>query len=107
MAKPNARPTGMAMVSKAARARHLIAMGCSTRHTKDFIQLLNTAKKMINFIMASIILYIRPPNSTAPERSNAAPPCVPRRSNILSYPSPITSALIWLVVVCSRRLAAA
>jgi hypothetical protein len=50
-------------------------MGCSTQHTKDFIQLLKTAKKIINYIKAFMLFYILPPpNLTgAPERSNAPP----------------------------------
>ncbi len=34
---------------------NLIAMGCSTRHTKDFIQIQKPAKKIINLIKASIL----------------------------------------------------
>jgi hypothetical protein len=34
----------MAMVSTAARPGNLIAMGWSTRHTKDFFQILKPAK---------------------------------------------------------------
>jgi hypothetical protein len=37
----------MAMVSTAARPGNLIAMGWSTRHTKDFFKYLNRQKLLI------------------------------------------------------------
>ena len=57
---------------------------------------------------ASILQYfLPPPNLITPRPIECRPPCVPRRSHVLSHPSPIASALIWLVVVCGCRLAAA
>jgi hypothetical protein len=39
-----------------------------------------------------------PPNSTAPRMIKYRPPCVPRRSRVLSYPSPVAPACIWLLL---------
>ena len=72
---------------------YLIAMGCLTRHTKDFIQRLKRATKIIHLIKASILYYsLNPPNSTAPRTIKYRPPCIPRRSHFLSYPFPFASA---------------
>jgi len=87
---------------------YLIAMGCSTRHTKDFIQRLKRATKIIHLTKASILYYsLDPPNSTAPRLSNIAPPAFP--GGRTSSPIPILSLppLIWLVVVFYGRSAAA
>jgi hypothetical protein len=37
-------------------------MGCSTLHAKDIIQILKPAKKIINLMKASILLYFSPPS---------------------------------------------
>ncbi len=72
---------------------YLIAMGCTTRHTKDFFQRLKPAKKIINLIKASILYYsLPPPNSTAPKTIEYRRPCVPCRSRVLSDPSPVAPA---------------
>ena len=72
---------------------YLIAMGWLTWHTKDFIQILKPAKKMINLMAASIFYYsLPPPNSTAPGAIEYRPPCIPRQSRVLSYSSPIDPA---------------
>jgi len=87
---------------------YLIAMGCSMRHTKDFIQRLKRATKIIHLIMASILYYsLDPPNLTAPRRSNIAPPAFP--GGRTSSPIPILSLtpLVWLVVVFYGRSVAA
>ncbi len=84
---------------------YLIAMGCTTWHTKDFIQRLKTAKEITNLIKASILHYsLPPPNSTAPRMIEYRSPCIPRRLRVLSYPSPVvpTSNLVgccisWLI----------
>ena len=103
MAKPNARPNNMAMVSTASRPSNLIEMGWSTRHTKDFFQILKLAKKIINLIKAYILYYsLPPPNSTTPRMIKYCSPCVPRRSRALYNPSPIAPTLICLVVVGER-----
>jgi hypothetical protein len=79
-------------------------MDCSMQDAKDFIQILKLAKKM----KASILyIFIPPPNLMAPIMIEYYPPCVPRRSYILSHLSPITSAFIWLVVARRQLLAAA
>ena len=102
MAKPNARPSGMAMVSTAVRPGNLIAVGWLTRHTKDFFQILKPAKNIINLIKASILYYsLPPPNLTAPRTIEYCPPCIPCRSRALYNPSPIAPALICLVVMCN------
>ena len=70
--------------------------------------MLKLAKKIINLLKASIFyIFLPPPNLTAPRTIEYRSPCVPRRSYVLSNPLPITSAFIWLVVACSRQLAAA
>jgi hypothetical protein len=87
---------------------YLIAMGCSMRHTKDFILRLKRATKIIHLIKASILYYsLDPPNLIAPRRSNIAPPAFP--GGRTSSPIPILSLppLVWLVVVFYGRLAAA
>ena len=72
---------------------YLIAMGWLTWHTKDFIQILKPAKKMINLMAASIFYYsLPPPNSTALGAIEYRPPCVPRQSRVLCYSSPIDPA---------------
>ena len=72
---------------------YLIAMGWLTWHTKDFIQILKPAKKIINLMAASIFYYsLPPPNSTAPGAIEYRPPCIPRQSRVLSYSSPIDPA---------------
>ena len=71
---------------------YLIAMGCLTRHAKDFIQRLKRATKIIHLIKASILYYsLNPPNSTAPRTIEYCSPCIPRRSHFLFYPYPVAS----------------
>ena len=68
-------------------------MGCKTWHTRDFIQRHQPAKKIINLIKASIFYYSLPPlNLTAPRTIEYCPPCIPRRSRVLSYPYPVVPA---------------
>ena len=78
---------------------NLIAMGSLMQHTKDFIQILQMVKKIINLMKAFILFYsLPPPTSTAPRTFKYRPPCVPRRSHVLYYPSPVAFALFgWLL----------
>ena len=55
MAKPNARPSGMAMVSTAARPWQPHRDGLVDAAYEGFFQILKPAKKIINLIKASII----------------------------------------------------
>jgi hypothetical protein len=69
---------------------YLIAMGWLTWHTKDFIQILKPAKKIINLMAASIFYYsLPPPNSTAPRTIEYHPPASPagRASSHIPCPS--------------------
>ena len=82
---------------------YLIAMGCKTWHTKDFIQRLKPAKKIISLIKASILYYsLPPPNLTAPRTMDSPFPSIPQQPHVLSYPPSVAPAQIWLVVVCNR-----
>jgi hypothetical protein len=54
MAKPNAGFSGIAIVINSCPPG-LFAMGWSRAQTKDFIQLSKPAKKIINFVKASIL----------------------------------------------------
>ena len=56
-------------------------------------------KKIINLMKAFILFYsLPPPISTAPRTIKYRPPCVPRRSHVLYYPSPVAFALFgWLL----------
>ena len=108
MAKPNAGSSGMAIYQQPPAPGYLIAMGCSTRHTKDFIQRLKWATKIIHLITASILYYsLDPPSITAPRMIEYRPPCIPRRSHFLSYPYPVASAsdmvgccVLWSIGGC-------
>jgi hypothetical protein len=51
-------------------------------------------------VKASILFYfLHQPNSIVSKTIILRPPCTPRRSRIISYPSPIAPACFWLVVV--------
>jgi hypothetical protein len=59
--------------------RHYSArMGCSTLHAKDIIQILKPAKKIINLMKASILLYFSPPSQDCPQNDGFA---FPQRSS--------------------------
>ncbi len=62
-------------------------MDCSTRHTKDFIQILKLAKKTINLLKASIlyasILYFYPPSQLDGPHNNRIP--LPLRSPMVVH----------------------
>ena len=83
-------------------------MGCLTRHTKDFIQRLKWATKIIHLIKASILQYsLDPPYSTTPRTIKYRPPCIPRWSHFLSYPYPVAYAsdmvgccVLWSIGGC-------
>ena len=81
--------------------RHYSArMGCSTLHAKDIIQILKPAKKIINLMKASILLYFSPPSQLdCPQNDGFAFP--PRSSissrSILSTRSPTR---VYLVGCC-------
>ena len=73
-------------------------MDCLTRHTKEFIQILKPASKIITLMAASILFYSLPnPNTTAPRSIKYCFPCVSRRTCILCYPFHIVLTLFWLV----------
>ncbi len=92
-------------------------------HTKDFIQRLKWATKIIHLIKASILYYfLNPPNSTAP-RTIDCPPCILGQSHFLSHPFHVASASdmvgccvlwsidgclnhyeFWLILFCPRYI---
>jgi hypothetical protein len=68
---------------------------------KDLFRFLKSAKKKNYLLMASILInFLYHPNRSSLKRSHCTPPCAPRRSRTLSYPSPVTPAIFGLVVVC-------
>ena len=87
---------------------YLIAMGCTTWHSKYFIRRLKRATKIIHLIKASILYYsLNPPNLTAPRTIEYCPPASPGGRTSSPIPSPSLPPLIWLVVVFYGRSAAA
>ena len=46
-----------------------------------------------------VIKFLNQPSSIASKMITLHPPCAPRRSCVLSYPSPIPPGCFWLVVV--------
>jgi hypothetical protein len=105
MAKPNAGSIGMAMViNSCPPSGNRIAMGCSTRHAKDIIQILKRAKKIINLMKASILLYFSPPSQLdCPQNDGFA---IPQRSSTTarSIESPLSCSGVNLVGGCVQSL---
>jgi len=89
----------MAMVTTAALPRQPHRDGQFDAAYEGFIQTLQMVKKIINLMKAFILFYsLPPPTLTAPRTIKYRPPCVPRRSHVLYYPSPVTLALFgWLL----------
>jgi hypothetical protein len=85
---------------------NLIAMGCSTRHAKDIIQILKPAKKIINLMKASIFLYFSPPSQLdCPQNDGFAFP-QPQRSSTTarSIVSPLSFSGVNVVGCCVQSL---
>jgi hypothetical protein len=81
-----------------------IAMGCSTRHAKDIIQILKRAKKIINLMKASILLYFSPPSQLdCPQNDGFA---ISQRSSTTarSIESPLSCSGVNLVGCCVQSL---
>jgi len=97
MAKPNAGSSGMAMVMNGRP--HLFAMGGLRAPTKDFIQFITQAKKIINLMRASILFNSLPlPNSPPPERSNITPPALSAGHAFFPiYPPSLPRVFGWLL----------
>jgi hypothetical protein len=84
-------------------------MDWSTRQTKEFIQILKPAEKIINLFKASILFH-SPPTRPRPQNNGFAfpPRSSTRHPNVLLYHPLRRARVVWLVVVlCNRRLAAA
>ena len=90
------------MVSTAARPRLPHCDGLVDVAYKEFNPKILKPAKSIYFL-----LFSPPSQLDRPQNDRISPPCIPRRSRVLLYPPPIAPALIWLIVACSRRLAAA
>ena len=87
---------------------YLIAMGCTTWHSKYFIRRLKRATKIIHLIKASILYYsLNPPNLTAPRTIEYCPPASPGGRTSSPIPSPSLPPLIWLAVLFYGQSAAA
>ncbi len=104
MAKPNAGSSGMAMVlNSCPPPGNLIAMGCSMRHVKDIIQILKPAKKIINLMKASFLLYFSPPSQLdCPQNDGFV---FPQRSSTTARSIVSTlsfSGVNVVVIVCNR-----
>ena len=75
-------------------------MGWLMSLSKGFIRFFESAKKKNYLAKASILFYfIHQLSSIASKTITLHPPCAPRRSCVLSYPSPIPPGCFWLVVV--------
>ena len=81
-----------------------IAMGCSTRHAKDIIQILKLAKKRINLMKASILLYFSPPSQLDCHQNDGF--AIPQRSSTTSrsIESPLSFSSVNLVGCCVQSL---
>jgi hypothetical protein len=88
------------MVLIAATPGSLFAMGWLMSLSKGFIRFFESAKKKNYLAKASILFYfIHQLSSIASKTITLHPPCAPRRSCVLSYPSPVPPGCFWLVVV--------
>ena len=85
--------------------RHYSAqMGCLTRHTKDFIQIIQPAKKIIHLMKASNLLYFSPPSQLdCPQNDGFA---FSQRSSTTarSIVSPLSCSGVNLVGCCVQSL---
>jgi hypothetical protein len=75
-------------------------MGWSRSLSKGIVRFFKSAKKKNYLLMASILFYFLLRLSLiASETITLHPPCDPRRSPVLSRPSPVAPVCSWLVVV--------
>jgi hypothetical protein len=100
MAEPNARPDGMAIGISGRPTPETSSRWVGRGHLRRVLfNSLNRLRKK-NIYWIHLFYIILAPLPTRPPQNDQMhpPPFVPRRSRLISYPSPVAPAYFWLVV---------